>query len=261
MTGTRIPKQRRHRQSKQQTRLHKRQRKVRRNGQLPGHEYSKWLQMRRNGREDIERNRMHIRTMANLLHSILQVPKSSSSADTVATPHTPPPTAGDIYGSFVTSKQTVRHAFSDIEDEDVEEETDDGGEETYGNLVSFYLKPFLSPRRHVVENHYVIRRYGGNFMIGDSIIRVDRESNLTIKGKHYKGTRGLWELLALKDVNTDVITEIELKKYKTILETTNAHLEGFEPGNNILIVRGPKFSKVISRLFPQTKRSVHWVMY
>ena len=26
-------------------------------------------------------------------------------------------------------------------------------------------------------------------MISDSIIRVDRESNLTIKGKHYNGTR------------------------------------------------------------------------
>ena len=97
MTGTRIPKQRRHRQSKQKTRLHKRQRKVRRNGPLPVHEYSKWLEMRRKDRDDIERNRIHIRTMANLLHSILQVPKSSSSADPVATPHTPPPpTAGYI---------------------------------------------------------------------------------------------------------------------------------------------------------------------
>ena len=98
-------------------------------------------------------------------------------------------------------------------------------------------------------------------MIGDSIIRVDRESNLTIKGKYYKGTRCLWELLARKDVNTDMITESDLKKYKTILETTNAHFERLEPVNDILIVRGPKFSKVIGRLFPQRERSVHWVTY
>ena len=50
-------------------------------------------------------------------------------------------------------------------------------------------------------------------MNGDSVISVGRESNLTIKGKHYKGTRGLWELLARKDVNSDVITESDLKKY------------------------------------------------
>ena len=97
-------------------------------------------------------------------------------------------------------------------------------------------------------------------MIGDSSIRVDRESNLTIKGKH-KGTRGLCELLERKDVNSDVTTESDLKRYKTILEATNAHLEGFEAGNDILIFRGHKFSKVISRLFPQTKRRVHWVTY
>ena len=86
VTSTRISNRRRHRQSKQQTRLHKRQRKVRRNGPLPVHEYSKWLELRRNDREDIERNRIHIRTMAYLLHSMLQIPKSSSSADPVATP-------------------------------------------------------------------------------------------------------------------------------------------------------------------------------
>ena len=49
-------------------------------------------------------------------------------------------------------------------------------------------------------------------MISDSIISVDRESNLTIKGKHCKGTRGLWELLARKDGNSDVITESDLKR-------------------------------------------------
>jgi len=98
-------------------------------------------------------------------------------------------------------------------------------------------------------------------MIGDSIIRVERESNLTIKGKHYKGTRGLWELLARKNVNSDVITESDLKRYKTILEANNPHLERFETGNDILIVRGSKFSKVIGSLFPQTKRSVLWVTY
>jgi len=56
-----------------------------------------------------------------------------------------------------------------------------------------------------------------------------------------------------KDVDNKLITESDLQKYKNILETTNAHLEGLEPGNDILIVRGPKFPKVISKLFPYTK--------
>ena len=117
-TSTLNPSRRRHRQSNQQTRVHKRQRKVRRNGPLPVHEYSKWLEMRRKPRDDIERNRVHVRTIDNFLHSILQVPKSSSSADPVAKPQTPPPAVGDIYDPFVTSKRTVRHDFSDIKDEE-----------------------------------------------------------------------------------------------------------------------------------------------
>jgi len=98
---------------------------------------SKWLEMRRKDREDIERNRIHIRTMANLLHSIMQVSKSSSSADPVTTSHTPPPPAAvDINDPFMTSKRPVRQAFPDIKDEEEveEEECDDGGEErTYGD--------------------------------------------------------------------------------------------------------------------------------
>jgi hypothetical protein len=123
----------------------------------------------------------------------------------------------------------------------------------YGDLASPYLKPFISTQGHAAENHYGIRRAGGNFMIGDSIVTVDQGSNITIKGKHYKGTRGLWELLIRKDVNNKVITESDLQKYKSILETTNARLEGFEPGNDILIVRETKWTKAISKLFPQTK--------
>ena len=67
--------------------------------------------MRRKDRDDIERNKIYIITMANLLHSILQVPNLLSSfADPVATPHTTP-AVGDIYDPFVTTKRPVRHAF------------------------------------------------------------------------------------------------------------------------------------------------------
>ena len=86
--------------------------------------------------------------------------------------------------------------FSDIKDEEEVEGDDDDveGGKAYGDLAGPYLKPFLSTRGHSALNHYGIRRAVGNCMIGDSIISVDRESNLTIKGKHYKGTRCLWEL-------------------------------------------------------------------
>lgn len=59
----------------------------------------------------------------------------------------------------------------------------------------------------------------------------------------------LCDLLTRKDVDINVTTEGDLKKFKTILEMTDDHLKGFEPGKDILIVRGPKFEKVILNCF------------
>jgi transposase-like protein len=75
------------------------------------------------------------------------------------------------------------------------------------------------------------------------------------------GTQGLWELLTRNAVDNKVITEDDLKTYKSILELTNAHLEGYAPGGDIMIIRGPKFNNVISKLFRHTKRRGQWVNY
>jgi hypothetical protein len=40
----------------------------------------------------------------------------------------------------------------------------------------------------------------------------------------------------------------------SILELTNAHLEGYETSGNIQITKGSKFKGIISKLFPQTQQ-------
>lgn len=71
-----------------------------------------------------------------------------------------------------------------------------------------------------------------------------------------------------QNVNNDVFTTDDLKRYKNILVMTNAHLVGYESGGDIQISRGPTFVQIISELFPQTnRRSVEatlrhrWVIY
>jgi hypothetical protein len=98
-------------------------------------------------------------------------------------------------------------------------------------------------------------------VIGDSKVIINEDSDLTIKGRHFEGTQGLWERLTRNAVDSKVITEGDLKTYKSILELTNAHLEGYAPGGDITIIRGPKFNNVISKLFPHTKRRGQWVNY
>jgi hypothetical protein len=56
------------------------------------------------------------------------------------------------------------------------------------------------------------------------------------------------------NVTRCVMTADDLKRYKTILQLTNAYLQGYEPGGNVQTSRGPNFREVISKLFPQTRR-------
>ena len=49
-------------------------------------------------------------------------------------------------------------------------------------------------------------------MIGDSAVLVDTNSDITIKGQEFRGTKGLWELLTRKKVNRKLITTVDLKK-------------------------------------------------
>ena len=49
-------------------------------------------------------------------------------------------------------------------------------------------------------------------MIGDSAQLVDTDSDITIKGQEFRGTKGLWELLTRKNVNRTHITTDVLKE-------------------------------------------------
>jgi hypothetical protein len=74
---------------------------------------------------------------------------------------------------------------------------------------------------------------GVMFMIGNSILTVDDTSVITINGRHFKGTQGLWELFTPMNVARGVVTAGDLKRYKTTIQSTNAHLQGHEPGGNV----------------------------
>jgi hypothetical protein len=84
-------------------------------------------------------------------------------------------------------------------------------------------------------------------MIGDSILTFDDTSDISKNGRHFKGTRGLWKLLTRKNVITGVVKADDLKRYGTVLQLTNVHLQGCEHRGNVVTSRGPKPSDSASR--------------
>jgi hypothetical protein len=123
------------------------------------------------------------------------------------------------------------------------------GREQSSEIASPYLTPYVYNRRFLYKQ-YGLREEKGNFKIGDSLVSLDVDSNVHIKGHIFKRTEGLWELLTRKRVDSEKITKPDLKAYNAILEMNYGHLEIYEPTGNIQISRGPRFRDIISEQFP-----------
>jgi hypothetical protein len=96
-----------------------------------------------------------------------------------------------------------------------------------------------------------IRKEGNTLIIGNSAIDLDTPGVIAVKGKQFKLTRGLLDLLTRNDVDTGTISPNDMQRYKSILKLSSVHLSGYEPDGNIKISRGVKYTKVISNLFPR----------
>jgi len=119
-------------------------------------------------------------------------------------------------------REPVRQDNDDDDDDGfLEEDVKRFGRENVGSVASPYKMPYVYKRRFI-DTQYRIRKDGGTFKIGDSLMLVDQDGAITIKENEFRGSEGLWELLTRKNLNKD-----DLRKYKKILLLTNAHLDGY----------------------------------
>ena len=71
---------------------------------------------------------------------------------------------------------------------------------------------------------------------------LSTRTNVFLKGKSYRGTQGLFELLTRKKVDQSFITRRDLQSYREILEATHGHLENNDPAGVIKTTRGARGS-------------------
>jgi len=77
------------------------------------------------------------------------------------------------------------------------------GRENVGTIASPYIVPYFYNKRFL-DTQYGIRKVGDSLMIGDYAILVDTDSDITIKGQEFRGTKILWELLTRKNANRNI---------------------------------------------------------
>lgn len=207
--------------------------------------YDKWFKSREQIKEQNVKREALIKQFAEFLSKVL--PKNMSQQQQVgALAAVPPFTQGNI------------------KDEHDEAEAEEEERKNFGEIANPYLDPYLSnTSSRLLDTQYGIRREGDNFKIGNSNVTVDDMSNIYVRGRQFEGTKDLWKLLTRKDVSYDSIDKNALQTYKTILEMTNGHLEGYRDGGNIQTSRSTKFKAIIAKLFPEAKLELRqkWTVY
>jgi len=236
------------------------------------HPYEEWLKMRHMMDEADLRKKTETNAFADFLSPMMPTGQASK-----VSPPPPPPrptpqkmrrgTQAAVTSASVTAsppppikefkyEPPKQELVEDEDDEDdydeddnfVEDEGHEYGRENFGPVASRYVTPYVYKRRFL-DTQYGVRKDGDMFMIGDSPIIVDTSGDIKIKDRVFKGSKGLWELLTYKKVNTEYITKDDLKSYKKILTMSNAHLTQYLPEGNINITRGKKIREIIAPLF------------
>ena len=240
------------------------------------HTYDRWVKFRKNmGEAEITR-KARMKAIADFLQKVLPEPSSHTETDAKKKKKKQPlrhfevgtqteveaiPSTSASAALYETPKP--RFTIGDISDDDDDDDDFVKGDtrasgrerENVGSIASPYILPYLSnTRRRTLDTRYGTRKDGDSFKIGDSIVLVDTDSNITIRGKEFRETTGLWELLTRKRVDRRKITTDDLKNYKKILELTHAHLTGYQAGADMQITLGSKYRDVIAPLFPHIRR-------
>jgi hypothetical protein len=171
----------------------------------------------------IDRTRK-LSSLAEKASQILPLPgRSEFAAQTdFFTPSPPPPLAKKEEWVVETPKR--RHTSPEYgtdeedeeegieeEEEEEEEEVQHYGRENFDEVASPYLTAYVYNRRFLDKEYGIRKEEDGTFMLGNSPVTVDAQSNVIVHDKLFRGTTGLWELLTRKKVNQSLITTDDLK--------------------------------------------------
>lgn len=116
----------------------------------------------------------------------------------------------------------------------------------YDPLPRSYIRAMLADENHDFDYKYGVRHNPKTekFYIGNSQLHIDG-SDIVIKNKRYKGTRGLYELLFKR--HPTFFTVQDEKAYKDIVLNTNAHRRYYRPTTQIDGSKSFKYKKIISK--------------
>ncbi|CAH2010533.1 unnamed protein product [Acanthoscelides obtectus] len=133
---------------------------------------------------------------------------------------------------------------------------DDIAEKSFTEYLEQYEDPL--PRKYISEmyadknNREFDHKYGvrlddtiEQFMIGDSKLDFNG-ADIYVKGKRYKGSQGLYELLFRKYPNMNFCSSDDVNTYRQIVYKTNAHRKYYRSNTQLDGSKLQKYKKIIA---------------
>jgi hypothetical protein len=145
--------------------------------------------------------------------------------------------------------------YPSIEADDNDPVKDDGTV-FYGDIAVPYLQRYLSKKqRKLTDTTFGISSddEGKKFYIGGTPVDI-KENDITVLGTTYSGTKGLWELLTLKQPT--IYDENDLNNYGDILFATKAIYQNPNNPKKVKSVPGPKYADIIKLIWEAKKGKV-----
>ena len=170
---------------------------------LPQSDYDKWIKLSGKLREEDVTRKAQLKDIAKFMKQVLPEPPVQRFERIT------PPVKRLEY--LPTAPAEIAPKNPKFEFDDVEEDVSDSDSENFGERASPYLKTYQYNASFLDKLCGIRREADGRFMIGDSVLTVDDTSDISINGIHFKGTRGLRELLTRKNVTRGVVTADDLK--------------------------------------------------
>ena len=122
-----------------------------------------------------------------------------------------------------------------------------------GGIAAAYLQQYTSNKKST-DTTFGIRSKDRIFYIGDTPITI-QDDNITVAGKTYDGTPGLWELITMAKPNKSIYEDNDLKDYAEILVATNAMRHENNP-NKPKSSRSEKWLKIIKPIWEASKGKI-----
>lgn len=126
----------------------------------------------------------------------------------------------------------------------------------FGPIAKKYFLMHYKGNNTDLDRTYGIYSDGKRWYLGDSPIQISKDS-IFLHDEVYNGTKGLFELLFLKNPDISLYNENDLTLYKKLLLATNAHKQRYDVLKQVNSNRGRKYVNVVKDLFAKEGSGVH----